>query len=118
MSTRDENMVAALRRERAAYVAKGKDDRVAQVDDQLSRLGYTPEDQETGGPKGRTSQDPTQQTADQTTGPNAAADSGDTTPPDSPPATEAGDGTAAAPPAEEKPPAKKTAAARRSTAKE
>ncbi|MFS0697804.1 hypothetical protein [Streptomyces nitrosporeus] len=64
MSTRDENMVAALRRERATYVAKGKDDRVQQVDDQLRRLGAASEPGGGEGPQGRTPGDPAQQTAD------------------------------------------------------
>ncbi|MFJ3282450.1 hypothetical protein [Streptomyces halstedii] len=93
MSTRDENMVAALRRERAAYVAQGKDDRVEQVDDQLRRLGAAPEPDQGDGPQDRTPADPAQQTADQGPGPNTTA---------------ASDGTAAAPPAA----AKKTAARR------
>ncbi|WP_405549692.1 hypothetical protein [Streptomyces microflavus] len=122
MSTRDENMIAALRRERVKYVAEGKDDRVEQVDDQLRRLGFTPGDEESGGPQGRTAQDPAQQTADQDTGPSTAADTGTTTPPDGPPVTDTGDGdgdgAAAAPPAEAKAPVKKAAAARRSTAKD
>jgi len=57
---RNENMIAALKRERAGYVARGLDDRVRQVDEQLEHYGYTPEDD---GPQGRT-QAP-QQTADQ-----------------------------------------------------
>ncbi|MFJ8842943.1 hypothetical protein ACIRFF_08575 [Streptomyces cyaneofuscatus] len=121
MSPRDENMIAALKRERAAYVAHGKDDRVKQVDDQLRRLGYNPQgEDETGGPQGRTPQDPAQQTADQNTGPQGVAAGTETAPVVGPPVTEAGtgDGTAAAPPTEEKTPAKKTAASRRSTAKE
>ncbi|WP_424918873.1 hypothetical protein [Streptomyces sp. wa1064] len=100
MSTRDENMVAALRRERAAYVAKGKDDRVAQVDDQLRRLGAAAEPDKGDGPQDRTPADPAQQTADQSTEAATAA--------------AAGDGAEAAPPAQ----AKKTGATRRSTAKE
>lgn len=103
-------MVAALRRERAAYVAQGKDDRVEQVDDQLRRLGADPEPDKAEGPEGRTPADPGQQTVDQTTAETAAA---------------GGDGTApaveAAPPtAEAAPPtvAKKAAAGRRSAAKE
>lgn len=35
-------MVAALLRERAGYVNRGLDDRVAQVDEQLALRGYTP----------------------------------------------------------------------------
>ncbi len=54
---RDENMIAGLQRERAGYVARGQDDRVAQVDEQLKRHGYEPEQDAVtdpgGGPKGR-----------------------------------------------------------------
>lgn len=57
---RDENMIAALKRERAGYVARGDDERVAQVDEQLEHYGYKPEKAE---PQGRT-QAP-RQTADQ-----------------------------------------------------
>ena len=38
---RDENMIAALKRERAVYASRGESDRVAQVDEQLRRYGYT-----------------------------------------------------------------------------
>ncbi|MEV3995808.1 hypothetical protein AB0K62_08960 [Streptomyces halstedii] len=102
MSTRDKNMVAALRRERAAYVAQGKDDRVEQVDDQLRRLGAAPGPETGDGPQDRTPADPAQQTADQGPGPSTEGAS-----------VEAGDGATAAPPAA----AKKAPAARR-TAKE
>lgn len=37
---RDENMIAALKRERATYVSRGDDDRVKQVDEQLKHFGY------------------------------------------------------------------------------
>lgn len=37
---RDENMIAALKRERAGYVARGDTDRVAQVDEELTKYGY------------------------------------------------------------------------------
>lgn len=64
---RDENMIAALKRERAGYVARGDDDRIAQVDEQLARLGYEPAQaavaEADGGPKGRTA-DAGQRTAD------------------------------------------------------
>ncbi|MFD8581511.1 hypothetical protein ACFV2A_01340 [Streptomyces californicus] len=73
MSTRDENMVAALRRERAAYVAQGKDDRVEQVDDQLRRLGAAVDPDGGEGPQDRTPDDPAQQTADQAPAQTAAA---------------------------------------------
>ncbi|WP_274031487.1 hypothetical protein [Streptomyces sp. MMBL 11-1] len=104
MSTRNENMVAALRRERAAYVAKGKDDRVDQVDDQLRRLGADPEPDKGDGPQDRTPADPAQQTTDQSPGPNTEAAT----------VAAADDGAQAAPPAQ----AKKTGTTRRSTAKE
>jgi hypothetical protein len=38
----DDPMVAALLREREGYVARGMDDRVAQVDEQLRLRGATP----------------------------------------------------------------------------
>jgi hypothetical protein len=59
---RDENMIAALKRERAVYVSRGDDDRVRQVDEQLEHHGYKPEHGESDGPQGRTA--PPQQTAD------------------------------------------------------
>lgn len=37
---RDENMIAALKRERANYVTRGYEDRVRQVDEQLKHYGY------------------------------------------------------------------------------
>lgn len=37
---RNENMIAALRRERAVYVGRGDDERVRQVDEQLTHYGY------------------------------------------------------------------------------
>lgn len=40
---RNENMIAALKLERAGYVARGLDDRVAQVDEQLKFYGHTVE---------------------------------------------------------------------------
>lgn len=65
--TRDENMIAALKRERATYVSRGQDDRVAQVDEQLKHYGYEgqqdPATDPDGGPKGRTPQGD-QRTAD------------------------------------------------------
>lgn len=39
---RDENMIGALKRERAGMVAQGKDDRVAQIDEQLKLYGHNP----------------------------------------------------------------------------
>lgn len=58
---RDENMIAALKRERAGYVARGDEDRVRQVDEQLAHHGYEPEDEQSE-PQGRTAAP--QQTAD------------------------------------------------------
>ncbi|MEV8395921.1 MULTISPECIES: hypothetical protein [unclassified Streptomyces] len=80
MTTPEDRMVAALRRERATYARQGKDDRVAQVDEQLRHLGHTPEpDPDSEPPQNRTAKDPAQQT----TGPAAPAadnsgDAGDT----------------------------------------
>jgi hypothetical protein len=56
----NDNMIAALKRERAAYVSRGMDDRVRQVDEQLEHFGCAPEEQE---PQGRTASP--QETADQ-----------------------------------------------------
>jgi hypothetical protein len=61
MAPHDPNMVAALRRERAGYVARGLDERVAQVDEQLAHYGAAQAD-EPQTPQGRTGQDPAQQT--------------------------------------------------------
>lgn len=56
----EDPMVAALLRERAGYVSRGLDDRVAQVDEQLKVRGHTPpgeakegEDPADAPPKGR-----------------------------------------------------------------
>ncbi|MFE6025540.1 hypothetical protein [Streptomyces niveus] len=62
----DERMIAALLRERGAYVAQNRQDRVDQVDEQLRRLGHDPEDQDDGLPAGRSGIEATQQTADAT----------------------------------------------------
>ncbi|QFZ75095.1 hypothetical protein GFH48_19100 [Streptomyces fagopyri] len=51
---RDENMIAALKRERATYVAAGDEDRVRQVDESLAHYGYEPQASEDDGPQGRT----------------------------------------------------------------
>jgi hypothetical protein len=59
----DDNMIAALKRERATYVARGMDDRVAQVDEQLAHYGHEPS-QTKDEPQGRTAPDSQQQTAD------------------------------------------------------
>lgn len=63
---RDEQMIAALKRERATYVARGLDDRVAQVDEQLAHYGY--EGGEEKAPQGRKSTAETKQTADASDG--------------------------------------------------
>lgn len=47
-----DTMIAALLREREGYVARGLDDRVAEVDEQLKLRGYEAED---AGPRGRRS---------------------------------------------------------------
>jgi hypothetical protein len=61
---RDERMIAALRRERAAYVARGNEDRVRQVDEQLKHYGAEPEAVEETGPAGRSGLGAQQSTAD------------------------------------------------------
>jgi len=61
---RDENMIAALKRERAVYVSQGDGDRVSQVDESLRHYGY---DAEQDGPQERTTAP--QQTADAGTTP-------------------------------------------------
>lgn len=65
---RDENMIAALKRERAAYAAAGDADRVSQVDEQLKNFGYEGEQDAvvdpTGLPKDRTGRAGRQRTAD------------------------------------------------------
>lgn len=61
---RDENMIAALKRERAVYVARGDENRVQQVDEQLKFHGYTAQESAADdGPTGRTGADSQQQTA-------------------------------------------------------
>ncbi|MER6956013.1 hypothetical protein [Streptomyces sp. NPDC000618] len=76
-----DNMLAALKRERAGYVSRGLDDRVAQVDEEIARLrgDDSPETEE---PQGRTATPP-QQTADQGTPPTkkTAAKKASATPP-------------------------------------
>ena len=68
----DDNMIAALKRERAVYVSRGDDDRVRQVDEQLKHYGHKPEVSEDDGPQGRTGPDAQQQTAEQAKAPTAA----------------------------------------------
>jgi hypothetical protein len=66
---RDENMIAALKRERAVYVSQGDEDRVRQVDESLTHYGY---DAGQDGPQERTTAP--QQTADAgTTGAKSTA---------------------------------------------
>lgn len=73
---RDENMIAALKRERAGYVARGLDDRVAEVDKQLLHYGYEPAaaTDDKGEPKDRTTPEGAKQTADGQSGQAAAKD--------------------------------------------
>lgn len=62
---RDENMIAALKRERAVYDSRGNTDRVRQVDEQLRHYqGDEAEAPDGGEPKGRTGPESTQRTAD------------------------------------------------------
>ncbi|WP_381797289.1 hypothetical protein [Streptomyces niveus] len=98
----DERMIAALLRERGAYVAQGRQDRVDQVDEQLRRLGHDPEhqDQHDGLPAGRSGIEATQQTADATTTVQG-------------PAGSSGVSEAAEPEPQPTPPVKKTAPPRR-----
>jgi len=68
---RDENMIAALLRERAGYEAQGKTARVEQVNEQLAHHGYDPDEtDENAGPEGRTA--PPRQSADSGTGDGTA----------------------------------------------
>lgn len=68
----NERMIAALLRERAGLVTQGKDDRVAQVDEQLIHYGYRPDGKQDDdgkaaarkqAPQGRSAK-PQQQTSD------------------------------------------------------
>jgi hypothetical protein len=74
---RDDQMIAALKRERATYVARGDDDRVGQVDEQLKNFGYEGEQDAvvdpTGAPKGRATRASRQRTTDATSGAQADA---------------------------------------------
>lgn len=74
---RDERLIAALKRERAGYLARGLEDRAAQVDEQLQIHGH--ETPEVEVPEGRTSVESVQQTADTTAPAETAAV--ETTPP-------------------------------------
>ncbi|MEU9220143.1 hypothetical protein AB0D47_26800 [Streptomyces sp. NPDC048376] len=61
---RNENMIAALKRERALYVSQGDDARVAQVDESLKYYGYETDGPADGeGPQDRTARP--QSTAEQ-----------------------------------------------------
>lgn len=62
---KNEGLIAGLLRERAGYVAQGKDDRVKLVDVELKRLGYKSDDEENRKtpPQGRTADRPQQTTA-------------------------------------------------------
>jgi hypothetical protein len=63
----NDSMIAALLRERAGYKARGNEDRVRQVDEQLAHYGHTQEQaDEDDGPQDRTGTDERQQTADAT----------------------------------------------------
>lgn len=112
---RNENMIAALKRERAQYAARGEDDRVHQVDEQLLHYGCQPSGQDPvtaadGGPQGRTPQ-AGQRTAD---GGTAAKTAEPEPPADSEPADGDGQGeTKKAPAKKTTAPAKKTTAAKR-----
>lgn len=77
-------MIAALKRERAGYMARGLEDRVAQVDEQLKHYGYEPSESTdgTGAPKGRTTPEDAKQTADAQGGQTAAAKGGEAAKPD------------------------------------
>lgn len=57
---RDERLIAALKRERAGYLARGLEDRAAQVDEQLQIHGHEAVEV----PEGRASLESVQQTAD------------------------------------------------------
>ncbi len=66
---RDENMIAALKRERAVYVSRGDTDRVAQVDEQLKHYGHEPEKAaEAEAPAGRTAKPRASTTAEGSAG--------------------------------------------------
>ncbi|MFF9582494.1 hypothetical protein [Streptomyces achromogenes] len=91
---RNENMIAALKRERAIYVDAGDEDRVRQVDESLAHYGYdVAGESEQDGPQERGTAP--QQTADQGRSPvkKTAAKK-----PTAAPATPDAGGTAATPP--------------------
>lgn len=62
---KNDALIAGLLRERAGYVAQGKDDRVKLVDVELRRLGHKSDEDETRKtpPQGRTAERPQQTTA-------------------------------------------------------
>lgn len=90
----NDNMIAALLRERDGYVSRGLKDRVGQVDEQLEHLGYTGE---ATTPKGRS--EAPKQTADQGKAP-AKKTAAKKTAASTPPAPPASPETPPAPPAE------------------
>lgn len=47
MTGKNDALIASLLRERAGYVAQGKEDRVKQVDEQLRLAGYKRDSEET-----------------------------------------------------------------------
>jgi hypothetical protein len=65
---RDENMIAALKRERAVYESRGDTDRVKQVDEQLRHYQGDDEAPDSGEPEGRTGPESAQRTADSSSG--------------------------------------------------
>ncbi|MGW1595251.1 hypothetical protein [Streptomyces sp. NPDC002343] len=91
---RNENMIAALKRERAIYVNAGDEDRIRQVDESLAHYGYdVNQDGEQDGPQERGTAP--QQTADQGRSPAKKTAAKKTT---AAPATPDAGGTVATPP--------------------
>lgn len=82
---RDENMIAALKRERAVYESRGDDDRVRQVDEQLRHYqGEGAEAPEGDEPQGRTGPEAAQRTADSGAGRRPAKKTAASKPPADP----------------------------------
>lgn len=96
----NDNMIAALLREREGYERRGLKDRVGQVDEQLKHYGHDAKAGKASGPKGRTA--PPQQTADGGKGPakKTAAKKTAAAAPPAPAAEPAEPAAPAAPPAE------------------
>lgn len=67
-SKSDDPMIAALLREREAYLRTGKTERAGQVDEQLALRGYVEEEPAKQPPEGRSATPPQQQTAEQQPG--------------------------------------------------